>query len=173
MAGKLRLVIGVFEQPLALIEAVNKLLLQGFTQSDLCVSGSRDVVSMAGDLLCSQAHPDPHTINLLANTQIYPATQGTACIVGSAGQFWSLWCKVVVPDKQHNAQLDSDGCWEKWSQMIEKTNRGSLVLMVLTSQKNQLSRAATLLLQLSANNVHTVECRAPVLDTSGSREGSA
>ena len=59
MVGKLRLVIGVFEQPLALIKALDELLSQGFVESDLCVSGSSDAVSLAGDFFCTQTHPDP------------------------------------------------------------------------------------------------------------------
>jgi hypothetical protein len=169
MAGKLRLVIGVFEQPLALIKAVDELLSQDFTQSDLCVCGNRDSLSMADDLLSTQAHPDPHTVNLFFNTQAYPATQSTVCIVGSTGRLWSTWREVVEPTKQTRSQLEDDGCIATWSQLIEKINNGCLILMVLTSQKNQLSRAATTLLQLSANNVQTLECRTHGLDTFISR----
>lgn len=171
MTEKLRLAIGVFEQPLVLIKAVDELLSQGFSERDLCISGSRDAVLMTGDLLCAQSHPNPHTLNLLANTLVYPTTVSTQHIVGSKGSLLSKWCQVVEPAKQPSTQIDLDGSKTMWSQMMKMINKGCLILMVQTNQTNQLSRAATLLLKSSTNTVQTLECRSPVLDTPISREG--
>ena len=147
---KIRVVIGLFDQPSNLLNALEALINKGFTSADLCVSGTIDTISMAGSMLHRNgANIDSALAALFTTTKPYEAKENSPTIVGSLGELFTLLNGLINQHQKSVFNGSCDDCDKITSEFIAHITKGRLVLIVGTDKPRQLIHASKTLLKFS------------------------
>ena len=151
---KLRVVIGLFEQPSNLIEALEALMDKGFSSAGLCVSGTIDTMSMAGSMLHTGIIFNPALVALFTRTEPYLAIEGTHTIVGSQG---SLFSTLNGQRRKNDSSSPCDECSKISAELVTHIEQAGFVLVVDVDEPRRLIHASKILLKFSPYVVQTHE----------------
>jgi len=156
---KLRVVLGLFDQPSSLTATFQELIPHGFTAADLCISGSHDTVSMVGSVVQGTHEMNQNLVDLLTHTETYEATADTQTIVGSRGVLFSQLNALIRQNNKTRLSPACKNCNNLTSELRTHIKHGRLVLAVETDEPQQLTHASKVLLRHSPYPIHTHEFR--------------
>ena len=155
--NKLRVVVGLFEQPSKLMAAVKALMAQGINGSDLCVFGTTDTLSMTESMFQNRAIIDAALHALFMDTETFLGIESSLTIAGSRGKLLSTLRSLMNKRRMNDPTHSCDGCRKISSKLVACTNQGQLVLVVDVAKPRQLIHASKILLKFSPNALQTHE----------------
>ncbi len=158
-AEKLQVVIGLFDEPSSLATALQDLLSLGFVVANICVSGTRDTVSMAGSIIQNNQDVDPLLMSLFLHTELYDTKEESQTIVGSQGTLFVQLNSMIKQRQANTVDVVGDDCPKFTAEIYAQIDKGRLVLVVETDQPLQLIHASRVMLRHSFNAVQTHEFR--------------